>query len=250
RPQPVPPVERKATLTRSEDGDPPVSFMRELLKGRQQALDRVRVTNGIPRNDRDAGNDLVGEEGPTVRAEEVRLVRAENEGRKRVRPMLVDERSDQLVLVLAGVTTIAPRGKPTGQQPKPAGDTEQEHRPGEPLAERSVEMGRPARIESRESGRRFSDSEPERVRPVGLDPVDPQGRRSVGEDRKRVDDGPDADLYPRRRVAAALEVVSPRDQGKRKRNAYRRLLVVEPFEDVQEGGNEHERDRQLPGAAA
>src|SRR5437588_636367 len=51
-------------------------------------------------------------------------------------------------------------------------------------------------------------------------------------------------------VAGSLEVVSSGDQGKRKRNADGRLFVVEALEDVQESGNEHERDRELQGAPA
>ena len=78
--KPVPAVERQTTLTRSEDRDPPVALVRELLESRQQALDRVRVSDRIPGNDRDAGHDLVGEERPSVCAKEVRLVRAQHKG--------------------------------------------------------------------------------------------------------------------------------------------------------------------------
>src|SRR2546430_17358611 len=104
--------------------------MCELLERGQQAFDRVRVTNWIARDDRDAGNDLVGEERTSVRAEEARLVRADNERRERIRSMLGDDHSYQLVLLLPGDGAITPRSKPTGSQAETARDTHPGDRPG------------------------------------------------------------------------------------------------------------------------
>ena len=111
-------------------------------------------------------------------------------------------------------------------------------------------MRRPTRIQPCERRRGLAESEPERVRAVGFDPVDPQGRRSVGENRNRVGEGAEADLRPRRRVAAALEVVTTRHERERQRDADGRLLVVQTFEDVQDRRDQHEHDRQLPCAAS
>ena len=44
--------------------------------------------------------------------------------------------------------------------------------------------------------------------------------------------------------------MATRDERERERDAHGRLLVVQSFEDVQHRRNDHERDRQLPGAAA
>jgi hypothetical protein len=250
RPQAVPTVERQAALARPEHGDAPVALVRELLELRQKALDRIRVSDRIARDDGDAGDHPVREEGPTVQAKEVRLARSEDEGRQRVRAMFVEEPPHEQPFVLVAVAAVSPWGEPAGEQPEAAGDAEQKHRQRKPVPEGPAQVGRSPRIQPRERGRRLAERKPERVGPVGLDPVDPERRRAVGEDRQCVGEGEHADLQPGRRIAASVEVVAARDQRERKRDAHRRLFVVEPLEDVQHCRDENERDGQLPGPAA
>ena len=249
RPQAVPAVEWEAALAGAEDSNTPVALVGELLERRQERLDRARVSDRVAGDDRDAGNHRVGEESVTVRAEEVRLVRPEDERRQRVPAMLGHERPCSLLLVFPPVTAVAPRRQPAREKPESAGDAEQEDGQREPVAEWPAQVGRASWIESCERRHCLAECKAERVRPIGFDPVDPERRGAVGEDRNRVDERAEADLRPRRRIAVAVEVVTTRDESERERGAHRGLLVVQPLENVQHRRHEHERDRQLPGAA-
>src|SRR5262249_6228021 len=118
-----------------------------------------------------------------------------------------------------------------------------------PVPEWPAEVLRPTWIQPRQRGRRLAERKAERVRAVGLDPVDPDRGRAVGEDREGVDEGTHPDLRPSRRVAASFEVVTTRNQCERERDAHRRLFVVKPLEDVQYTRDENERDGYLPRSA-
>ena len=83
-PQPVQSVELEVALAGAEHRDPPVALVRESREGGQQALDRIALADWIAGDDGDARDHLVRQEGALVGREEVRLVRAKDEGRQRV----------------------------------------------------------------------------------------------------------------------------------------------------------------------
>src|SRR5205085_9116083 len=148
RVQAVRAVEPEASLRRAEDGDPPATGMGERDEAPEQLLEAFGRPDGIARDDRDAADDLVGEEGALVLAEEVGLVGAEDERRERVGAPGGDEGAGELALAGLLAQPVAPGREPRREQPRGAGEGDEEDGGREPVAEGAGEVRGAAEAQS------------------------------------------------------------------------------------------------------
>ena len=133
-------VQVETAVGGAEDRDPPVAGVRELDEPLQQLAEPRRRPDRVTGDDRDAADDLVGEEGGLVLGEEVRLVPAQDERRERVDPPRGHERPRQLPLPCLLAQPVAPRGEPRDEEPGRAREGDEEDRLREPHAELSGEV--------------------------------------------------------------------------------------------------------------
>ena len=191
---------------------------------------RLRRPDRVARDDRDAADDPVGEEGALVVAEEVRLVGAQHERRERVDAPGGDEvaraGAARAPPGAAGIATARASASSSQAAPARPGTKHREREPVAELAWRDASSRGGAR---RAAPRRLAQSEAEREGLVGREPVQPERdarrrRRSPAASSSRAQ----RERRARRGIAGRVEVVPPRDEhdgDERGRDARR----VEPW---------------------
>jgi hypothetical protein len=142
---------------------------------------------------------------------------------------------------------VAPGRQPRGEQPAGGGEPGDEARQREPAAERVTDVGRAGERETGERAGRLSCREPERVRLVCRDPVDPERADAVGVDRRDRQCRPGEQTRARIGIAGCVEVLATGDEHDADERREGRA-AVEAVQDVQRGEAEQERDREVVGA--
>jgi hypothetical protein len=112
RAETAPSVKLQRAFRCSENRDPPIPFSREVDEPVEQGAERSGRPDRVARDDCHAADDPVREEGSLVLAEEVRLVRPQHEGCKRVRTPITHEAAGDLALPSLLPQPVAPGGKP------------------------------------------------------------------------------------------------------------------------------------------
>ena len=230
----VPAVEVERALRGAENRDPPVSGMRELDKGGDDTVDRVRRPDRVARDDRHAADDLVREQGPLVFAREVRLVGPQDERGEGVGSPCADEFVRELAIKGLLLELVAPGRQPAEEQHTGGRKAEEENREWEPLAEVAGQVRRATNGETKEGRRRLLEREAGCERLVGHQPVRPERHSAVCVDGRGEGDGADDDAGIASGIAPQPKSVSRRDQSQR--DEYGRSGAVVDAVDEVEGG--------------
>jgi hypothetical protein len=206
------------------------------MKRSRSARTDASGTDRVAGDDGDPGYDLVREERSLVLAEEVRLVRSECERRKRVDAERLDELLRALALTCLLTQAVAPRREPGPQEPEAGRDRDDEDGEREPFPEAPDDVLRPAQVETDERLGCLLGCEADAVGAVDHRPVDEKRDGAVGEDRGGDEKAAEEHPAVGARIAAAFEVVAPRDEREGKDDVGDRLLVVEALDEMEGGG--------------